>query len=91
MKVQFGLNKILAALVQVGLVGMYINHDYSRWSTMGRAAFLNYEAGRFDRYMGSNQSLLVPVIGALFCVTFAVASYEVMSSLFAKLLPAENL
>jgi hypothetical protein len=90
MNVRFPLNKVLAALVQVGLIAMYMDHDYSKWGTLGRTAFLNYQASRFDRYMGPNQSALIPVVGALFCVALAVALYEGMSALFAKMLPAER-
>jgi hypothetical protein len=90
MNVHFPLSRILAALVQVGLIAFYINHDYSKWGSLGRAAFLNYQGARFDRYMGPNQSALVPVVGALFCVALAVALYEGMSALFAKMLPAEK-
>jgi hypothetical protein len=88
MTVHLGLNKILAALVQVVLFVLGLNHTYTKWGRLGRDAYLNYEAGRFDRYMGPDHSHLSPVIGALVIVTLAVASYEWLSAAFAKILPA---
>ena len=45
MTVHFRLSRILAALVQVVLIGLYLSHDYTKWGRLGRDAFLNYEAG----------------------------------------------
>jgi hypothetical protein len=90
MKVYLRLNKVLAALVQVVLFSMYMNHDYSKWGRMGREAFLNSQAARFDRNMGADHSHLSPAIGALLIVVFAVVSYEGLSAAFAKILPADK-
>ena len=85
MTVQFRLNKMLAALVQVVLLGIYLDHYYSKSGGLGRAAFLDYQSARFDRYMGPDHSLFIPVVGALLSVTFAVALYEGLSAMFEKI------
>jgi hypothetical protein len=88
MTVHFGLNKILAALVQVVLIAMYMNHYYSKWSSLGRDAFLNYQAGFYDRHMGPASSPMIHVVAVIVVVTFAIILYEGLSAAFAKILPA---
>ena len=63
MTVHFRLSRILAALVQVVLIGLYLSHDYTKWGRLGRDAFLNYEAGgliaTWDRTIPSSFQWLV--------------------------------
>jgi hypothetical protein len=82
------LNKIFAALISGVLLAIYINHDYSKWGRLGRDAFLTFEAGRFDRYMGPNHRISGTVIGSLVITAIAIFCYEFMSAAFAKFLPA---
>jgi hypothetical protein len=63
MTVQFRLNRILASVVFAVLFGALIQHDYSKWSRLGRAAYLQYESGLFDRDMGPGHPVAAPMLG----------------------------
>jgi hypothetical protein len=89
--VRLQLNRILAALISGGLLAIYINHDYSRWGRLGRDAFLTFQSGRFDRYMGPNHPLSVSFFGSIAVATMAILCYEFLSAALAKILPTTKL
>jgi hypothetical protein len=81
------LNKVLSALILGLLFAAHISHGYSKWGTLGRDAYLTYESGRFDRYMGPSHPLSATIFGTLAVVFFAAALYEGIAILLAKILP----
>ena len=87
MTLHLRVNRIIAAVVVALLFGALIEHDYSKWGRMGRAAYLQYESGRFDRHMGPGHPIAGPVFGAFIVIMFAVALYEGLSAALAMLLP----
>ena len=88
MTVKLRLNRAMATAAMAALLAMFVNHDYSKWGRMGRAAFLEYQAGRFDRYMGPDHPLSTPIFGLIFVAVFIAAVYEGLSAAFAKILPS---
>ena len=90
MTVNLRVNRIIAAAVVALLFGALIQHDYSKWGRMGRAAYLEYESGRFDRHMAPGHPIAGSVFGAFIVIMLAIALYEGLSATLAILLPANK-
>jgi hypothetical protein len=81
------LSRALSALSLGLLLAAYISHDYAKWGTLGRDAFLTHQSGRFDRYMAPNHPPAATVFGAFAVVFFAVALYEGLAMILSKIVP----
>lgn len=90
MTLQLRLNRILASGVIALLLTLYIDHDYTRWGRLGRAAFLDYQAGRFDRYMGPDHLHSIPILGSVLITILLGIVYEGSAAVFAKILRTDK-
>ncbi len=88
--IQVRLNKILSVVLSGLLFWTYINHDYSKWGSRGREAFLAYQSGRFDRYMAPNHPVSISIFGILAFTILAALIYEGIAALLSKILPARK-
>lgn len=52
MKLRTIVRLVLATLIGI-LFGAFVAHDYDKWHTLGRDAFLSHQSHRFDVYMAS--------------------------------------
>jgi len=80
---------ISAALLGV-LFGLYIHHTYLHWNRLGRAAFLEHEAHRFDRYMAVVAPPASSVLGGLSTSLAIVCAYELISLGLAKIINSRS-
>ena len=75
-----------AAAVCVGvLFGLYVHHDYSRWSALGLDSFLNHESLRFNRYMATPQPMIHTLILFSIAALLGAGLYESIVKVLSKL------
>jgi len=85
MKLSIGLDKVLAGLFVALLFVAYIHQDYTKWSALGRDAFLNYEGARFDRYI-SHPHWGINIFASIIVIGMTLIVYELLSTALGKLI-----
>jgi hypothetical protein len=73
------IHKAISAIFLSLVYGLYLHHTLSKWNQLGRSAFLEYQAQRFDRHMAAVGSPLASMLGALIVVLGTIAIYELIS------------
>jgi hypothetical protein len=73
---------VLATLSGI-LFGAFVAHDYDKWHTLGRDAFLSHQSHRYDVYMASPSA--VSSISAAVWTIVIIALYEGAVALVLKL------
>ena len=85
MKLTLGVDRILSALLLALLFAAYIHHDYTKWTNLGRDAFLANQSNRFDHHI--TQSHWIPmIIGIFIVISVFLVLYELLAALFGKFL-----
>jgi hypothetical protein len=77
MKVKLVIRAISAVFLGF-LFGLYVHHDYMRWSQSGIDSFLSHEAVRFHKYMEIPQSEGHTLFTFAFAALLAAAMYELV-------------
>jgi len=72
-------HKLVSALLIGFLYGLYLHHTYVKWHRLGRAAFLEHEGQRFDRYMAIVSPTITSVFGAVIVLLVVVSIYELIA------------
>jgi hypothetical protein len=80
------LGRFFAALAMGAVLGSYIHFDYVKWGQRGREAFLAHQAHRFDLYFVAPPPTIVTVFAATVMMFGALAFYEGLALLAAKVL-----
>jgi hypothetical protein len=88
--VRLRLNKVLTVVFLTILFVLYMHHDYAKWGDLGRDAFMNYQARRFDNYMAAGHPRSLTYFGTLAVVTLTALVYEMVAAAFSKILPKEK-
>ncbi|MGB8261942.1 MAG: hypothetical protein WCE75_16395 [Terracidiphilus sp.] len=70
--------KGVLALLTGGLFGLYVQSDYEKWHRLGREAFIDYQEGRFDRFMASPHTGAVSVVIMALVVLGLAVLYELV-------------
>ena len=72
-------HKVISAIILGVLVGLRIHYDYMKWNHIGRAAFLEHEGQRFDRFINPPHPAAFSIFGAIIALLIAVAVYELLA------------
>jgi len=79
------LGRSIAALIMGTLSGLWVHHDYVKWSTRGQEAFIVHEKARFDRFMVSPRPTIIILIAYVFVMFVSLGCYELLAAVFSKL------
>jgi len=79
------LGRLVAAVLMGALSGLWVHHDYIKWSTSGREAFIAHERVRFDRFMLSPHPTIVTVVEYIFLMLVSLGTYELLAAGFSRL------
>jgi hypothetical protein len=64
------------------LFAMYAHHNYQKWNGLGKDAFLQHQAERFDRYMANPSTGILIVDVVMIVIIFGL--YELLAALLNK-------
>lgn len=84
MNVSIQMNRVVAVLIVALAFAAYIYHDESKWSALGRDAFLSHQATRFDQHI-SHPNMAALIIGCPIVIGLLFAAYELLAFLLAKI------
>lgn len=84
MNVSIQINRVLAVLILAFAFVLYIHHDYSKWTSAGRDAYLNYQATRFDHHI-SQPHWAGLIVGCFIVFGIVFVAYELLAFLLGRL------
>jgi hypothetical protein len=79
-------NRAIAAAILGVMFGWYIHHDYTRWSQLGREAFIAHDVHRFDQYMAVPRPIGLTMFGAVVVAIGLFGLYELIAFVLSKIL-----
>jgi hypothetical protein len=84
-------SRVLTTVLLGVLLGSYINHDQSKWSHLGRQAYISHETARFDKFMSPPKPVFLTIKDALVVALGVVGFYELTVLLFSAVLKTMRL